>query len=270
MEKKKLISKVDLVMIMAILGVLAWILLPAILKARESERRSACVNNLKGIGSALYTYSNENDGKFPPVDFIKNNFIFESDVLYPKYLADASLLACPSDPENDPNANFRLISDHPTDGTSAGQVHPDCITDKSYVYLGWVVMSDEEAEALFKAYDKLSPEDYDKNIIVPEGRGTLDGSVLHRFSVGVEKFTYTNINWAGSREVGASTVPIMWERPYTDPKKNSHQYGDIGVGNVLYLDGHVECIRFGEFPMTETIARLLEERPREPIPDCEE
>ena len=41
-------------------------------------------------------------------------------------------------------------------------------------------------------------------------------------------------------------------------------------GNVIYMDGHLEYIEYpGKFPMTETMARLLDERPREPIPHCE-
>jgi hypothetical protein len=152
---------------------------------------------------------------------------------------------------------------------NVGQVHPDCITDKSYVYLGWMVMSDEEGEALFESYDRLSPEDYDKDMIVPEGRGTEKGSVLHRLSADVDRFIIDEFLMP-SGEVTSSTVPIMWDRPSIDRKELSHGSRGEPGGNVLYLDRHVEFIDFGEFPMTETMARLLEDRPREPIPDCEE
>jgi prepilin-type processing-associated H-X9-DG protein len=269
--KKKRLPVVEILVIVVILGILTAILLDAYLKARESARRSACVVNLKQIGSALYTYSKENDGKYPPVNITKNNFILKSGSLYPKYLVDASLFGCPSDPDIDPNASFRLLSTVHHPGFSAGAVHPDCITDKNYVYLGWVVMSDEEAEAFFEAYDMLSPEDYDKDITVPEGRGNEKGPVLHRFSADVDELIIFKRMFMWSGPATSSLIPIMWEKPSTDPKNFTHKPPGKPGGNVLYLDGHVEFVRYGEkFPMTETMARLLEERPREPIPDCEE
>ncbi|HEY2826486.1 MAG TPA: DUF1559 domain-containing protein [Pirellulales bacterium] len=47
---------VELLAVMAIVGVLVSILIPAVQTARETARRSACVNNLKQIGMALLSY----------------------------------------------------------------------------------------------------------------------------------------------------------------------------------------------------------------------
>jgi len=56
---------VELLVVMAIIGVLVAMLLPAVQSARESARRTSCINNLRQIGTAVHLYHNAHNA-FPP------------------------------------------------------------------------------------------------------------------------------------------------------------------------------------------------------------
>jgi prepilin-type processing-associated H-X9-DG protein len=267
------LSFTEVLVIVAIISVVASVLGPALLaKPRECGIRSACVNNLKQVGLVLNLYASENEGKFPPIDDSPGNFMFEGNVMYPEYLTDVHIVACPSDPDYQWNTNFRLDADH-SDGTKAGQIHPDCITDMSYSYIGWMVMTDHEAIGFFDAYDNgLLPWGRDHDLIVHPGLGTGEGNAIYRLSQEVDRFLIPDTNTPiQGDESGASIVPVMWDQISTHISEFNH----VPAGqNVLYLDGHVEFHRYDlgstEFPISPMTAFLYDAFTRDPIPHCEE
>lgn len=57
---------IELLVVIAIIAILAAILFPVFAKAREKAKETACINNMKQLGTAFLMYMDDNKDRFPP------------------------------------------------------------------------------------------------------------------------------------------------------------------------------------------------------------
>ena len=91
---------IELLVVIAILATLAGLLLPALSRAKEAGRATACLSNLHQIGLALQVYVGDNNNKLPWMSDIfpgvTNQYPGPNQVLS-NQLGNLNVLACPSD-----------------------------------------------------------------------------------------------------------------------------------------------------------------------------
>ncbi|MCP4640514.1 MAG: hypothetical protein GY851_08780 [bacterium] len=220
--------------------------------------------------------------------------IFNDWSLYPEYLTDLEFVWCPSwAAQLDPIARYDAKTDR---GSNAnGVLELGEITKEPYDYCGYLVMEDRNilGDALlaqidegghanpasvdrygrytedqmatgpfgelgltsFADYGASSDEDYDFSATFP-GTQAGGGNILYRLREGIERFLISDINNPGATSKSASRIPVMWDHVTAEVISFSHLPGGA---NVLYLDGHVDFIRWQgpagtEFPCTSAHA----------------
>ncbi len=91
----------------------------------------------------------------------------------------------------------------------------------------------------------------DSDIEVQEGAGNGGGDTLYRLREGIERFMITDINNPAASAQAQSIIAIYFDSINLDPGSGAGFNHVPGGSNVLYLDGHVEFVKYeqyGEFP----------------------
>lgn len=100
----------ELLAVIAIIGILAAILLPALARSRESARRGSCLSNLAQLGLALRLYAEEHERQLPWSGGKGNADCLLG--LRGEYITDDRILVCPSDSgyrEHERGANGEVL-----------------------------------------------------------------------------------------------------------------------------------------------------------------
>ena len=107
---RRAFTLVEILVVIAIIGVLAAILFPTFALVREKSRRTSCLSNLKQIGAAMEMYKADFDGRFPyavdpydknvtgntfPTGFDPQTLPLVNEVLLP--YSSRQVFQCPSD-----------------------------------------------------------------------------------------------------------------------------------------------------------------------------
>ncbi len=119
-ERRRGFTLIELLVVIAIIAILASLLLPLMSRAKETGKRTKCLNHLRQLGLSLVLYAGDHQGWFPPRSDVRR---------WPTQLRDGyrnlDLLKCPSDlPKPD------------TGGTDARN-YPADAAPRSYIINGW-------------------------------------------------------------------------------------------------------------------------------------
>ena len=227
------------------------------------------------------------------------DFFADAKAIYPDYLSDWNTIICPSDPSPGVSVVPEHANDDPNQPlcppTAVGYATSP---DDSYVYLGWALDRLDDGDPTVSAPDIgngsfdipvqmlvmflatqqgldsgnfSSPglgslrapldQDIDTTNTSPSfpGAGNAGTNTIFRLKDGIERFMITDINNPGAGAIAQSDLAVMWDLTSIDPV-GSAQFNHVpGGANVLYMDGHVEFVRYPskKFPVNGGFARTV-------------
>ena len=218
----------------------------------------------------------------------------ESAQIYPEYLTDPNVLRCPSDVavwESEDN----MIGEMKDNGSGTCQwVGYLGLTSNSYTYIGYVLDRCDEDDspvpflggggfdvpqqinAFFTALTAPTgpvgipslgrsvdaSDDYPflaNDVSVEEGQGNAGGGTIYHFREGIERFLITDINDPAGSAQAQSEVAVQWDVISAEPGGFAWYNHVPGGGNVLYMDGHVEFVKYPDtkFPISKSHAQMM-------------
>lgn len=110
MRSARAFSLIELVIVIAIIGILASLLLPALGKSKEKARRGACISNQRQLGLVFQTFANDHEGEIPigyrggrkqwnamVYSGTVNQFVLFGRLYLEKFLDEPRILFCPAE-----------------------------------------------------------------------------------------------------------------------------------------------------------------------------
>jgi prepilin-type N-terminal cleavage/methylation domain-containing protein/prepilin-type processing-associated H-X9-DG protein len=214
--------------------------------------------------------------------------------IYPEYLTDSSILVCPSDATLTPDSflnsatgrsELNLICFKAGPGAPFTQFDPDrglALACKSYWYTGFVfdrvgpqyptapisvlqsgAVGEGPAQlvwgfagAIGDFFGGAAGKDLDFSTVSP-GNGNGGSNTVHRLREGIERFLITDINNPAASAQSQSGIWILTDRLSTVVDRYNHVPGGA---NVLFLDGHVDFVRYNDGePVLTGVAKVFGE-----------
>lgn len=206
--------------------------------------------------------------------------------IYPEYMTDATILVCPEDSDFNQSVldNGALCKSYDSTGKP---IEGPALIGSCYSYFGWVFDKPEPAATLPEIVSGVDPatktlfmervghlasasvpvqmtrcmanfvgqflggdldaasKDYG---VEGEGAGKNTKAIYH-LKEGVERFWITDVSNPASAEKAASEIWVMMDRFSVEQSGAVFMFNHVpGGSNVLYMDGHVEFVRYPSKP----------------------
>lgn len=216
MRSRSAFTLVELLVVVAIIGVLVSLLLPAVQASRASARRMQCANNLRQIGLGVHQYIDVHRGEFPAMSHDRDRIEAWVFTLAPYMENVDDIRLCPDD-----FARQELQSQRVTSYAMNGYLRP---------------VSRKERFLLEGTADESTLDEFAYRL--QELASTHTTIVMFEAGAIVES-TYDHLdNWAWFTEL-YPTPEDRKSRIRVEVAIDRHQ-GE--VANYLYADGHVAVI----------------------------
>lgn len=227
--------------------------------------------------------------------------MIDGPAMYPEYMTDAYVIVCPSDRDGQDRwekARYNFYTNK-KDG-----INPCRFDDLSYIYIKWALIPRQYMVNV--ALENEQPQVYGTTISAAwkrrfnqwvrsvngddgsnpfgnteagnhfaaarahsdeinfGGHESQPGTIrIYTLKEGIERFFITDINNPAQSTVAASQLPTMFDEIVLNPMHYSHVPGG---GNVLFMDGHVEWLRYPSTSVaTRAFATILSSNPDPPF-----
>jgi prepilin-type N-terminal cleavage/methylation domain-containing protein/prepilin-type processing-associated H-X9-DG protein len=210
--------------------------------------------------------------------------------LYPEYLTDPNIIFCPSASSHGGKPLVNPATGKQEFGTACqrlsqsglGTGRGSTLIEINYNYIGYLVDNADFGAPTATVLQYTGPAQLitplvplvlpwigsatpeqaaklDEDISTDPGLGNGGGSTVYRLREGIERFLITDINNAGSSAKAQSSIWIMGDNIATGAKVGTFNHLPGGC-NYLYLDGHVEFLKYqekGPAPANSVIASFF-------------
>ena len=242
---------IELLVVIAIIAILAAILFPVFAQAREKARQTSCLSNMKQLGIATLTYSQDYDETYPFTKMYDGDWFSGTQTTWAGKLVDSvknlGVFTCPSDkgPTTDVN-NYSW-------------------TGAAISYAGNSLATNNIPRGIFTDLQPwfINPTPRTQAEVV---RPAETIAIAEKHSGDMEK---TDFNWLGANTTGfMPTQELVWDNYDDSPGGYYAGFGNIpngartstgqgfpyakeggvsvhhnGVANFLFADGHAKAMK---------------------------
>jgi hypothetical protein len=230
-EKKFRWKRWAMVVCAIVAGVYVW----NVFVSLSIESQSATSLSYTYAVPFMYYASKHPDGLFPPLAPYEDLWIFDTRVLYPKYIKSLTSLVAPGAP------NKRALVNELKQMEESGDIDWERvarIAAQSYIYLGWTVTSFDQVPELAEQRRSVGVGNYNSALVNDNGK------VLFRWlEEDVERFFVTDRNDPRDRAITRQGIPIVIETLYVANNRRNKR------GGAGFMGGHPESLSPADLEM---------------------